>query len=68
MPVVISILVLLTSLFWLHWLAVRDGYVSDPWLLLTGISVVTYSIREWNKAKWPIAAGFAAIAALVLAR
>lgn len=59
-----AILVFIVSVIRLHWLAVRDGYAPDAMLLLTGIPVYSYVIREWNRAKGTLLTG---VVALILA-
>ena len=63
-----GVLVFVGAIVWLHWIAFRDGYIQDALLLLTGISVISYSIAEWKRAKWPVLTGLAAILVVAFVR
>jgi hypothetical protein len=50
----ISVIVLLACIVWLHWRALQDGAIQDVLLFLTGVSILTYILCHWGRAKSPI--------------
>src|SRR5262245_6835630 len=50
----ISAVVLLACIVWLHWRAFRDGAIHDVLLFLTGVSILSYIFCRWGRAKSPI--------------
>jgi hypothetical protein len=47
-------LVMIACIVWLHWRALKDGAIHDVLLLLTGISILSYVIARWDRAKVPV--------------
>jgi len=49
----ISGVTFLACLVWLPWRAYRDGAIQDVFLFLTGVSILSYILCRWGRAKSP---------------
>ncbi len=50
---VLMAVVCLGSLIWLHVRGFKDGAFADPLLFLTGVSLISYMVTRWDRAKIP---------------
>src|SRR5262249_36749789 len=49
----IAALAFVACIVWLHWRALRDGAFHDVLLFLTGVSILSYIVTRWDRAKRP---------------
>jgi hypothetical protein len=50
----ISAVSIVVCIVWLHWRALQDGAIHDVLLFLTGLSILSYVVSRWGRAKGPI--------------
>jgi hypothetical protein len=51
--VLIPAVALVACIVWLHWRALQDGAIHDALLFITGVSILSYIVTRWDRAKRP---------------